>query len=102
MKNKEEGGQVRDTRASWDMQNPETREQPEDTDDAKLTNWKVKRRGWNKSTRGKMKNQNKVTIGLKVIKKTEDVFRDTLLLSVCFQFVSEDFAFVVEHIAFME
>lgn len=45
MKNKEEGGQVRDTRASWDMQNPEIREQPEDTDDAKLTNWKVKRRG---------------------------------------------------------
>lgn len=34
--------------------------------------------------------------------KTEDVFRDTLLPSVCFQFVSEDFAFVVEHIAFME
>lgn len=81
VKNKEEGGQVRDTRASWDMQNPETREQPEDTDDAKLIGKsregveQVHQREDEESEQG-----DHWTKGDK--EKTEDVFRDTLLPSV--------------------
>lgn len=74
----------------------------EDIDDVKPTNRKVKRRGVEQDHQREdieLEHGGHLTKG---DEEKTDVFGDAHFLSDCFRFVSEDSAFVVEHITFME
>lgn len=99
MKNKEGGVQIRECRMSWGCERLRS-----------LSNWgywwckptnrKVKRRGAEQHYQREDKELEHGGHLTKGDEEKTDVFGDAHFLSDCFWFVSEDSAFVVEHIAF--